>query len=291
MPPSHIKIATAAVLTLAAFTNVAHGGILSLDFITTLDQQLADPASNFHPQGLGYDSSSQELLFMQQSAGSLFRTDLSGTITGTQATGHHHTTSVASDQNYYYFSDYTGNSRDTDLYAIDKASGGVTALSSEVTAYGGYPIDVRAGNLYRTENTINYDWGSLSHIRVSALTSVDTIVDTIALATSNGIGDIAVDHINNSVWIIDYAATAQLREFDLTTGNELASFALGLDGLTAGLTYANNKLYYYDWNSGSASTLSAYSITRTQPQTIPEPVPIILYSIGLVALAVARKQS
>ena len=43
--------------------------------------------------------------------------------------------------------------------------------------------------------------------------------------------------------MIDYTASATLRRFDLTTGNELDSFALGIDGLTAGLTYANDKLY------------------------------------------------
>ncbi len=275
-----------AIVVLSALSGLAYGQTLTLDYTVPLDNTLADPNSNFSPQGLGYDTSSGELLYMQQSSNTIFRTDLNGVITGSRVIGFNHTTSVAGDGVYYYFSDYTANNSGLDLFRIDVSPpNSATSISAEVAAYGGYPIDVRQGNVYRTENTVSYDWSSLSQIRISSLGSVDTFT-TLNLATTNGIGDIAVDVACNVVWVIDYSATASLRQFDLVTGSELANFPLGLDGLTAGLTFANNKLYYYDWNNGSGSTLSAYSISGSICGGMSAtPVPTIsAYGLALIAL-------
>lgn len=282
------------------FAGSANAGLLTLDYSNVLDNQLADPSSNFHPQGLGYDTGSNELLFIQQSSNTIYRTDLFGSITGSRtigstpytAFGHtattaHHTTSVAGDGVNYYFTDYTANSNGYDLYSLGVSSGSAGALSSEVAAYGGYPIDVRDGLLYRTETSSAYSWANLNEIRISDLNSVDSILSTVILDTTFGIGDIAIDSARNEVWTLDYLSSAALRKFDLTTGDLLESFDLGLDGLTAGLTYANNTLYYYDWNSGSGSTLSAYSMSSVK---VPEPGSIALLAIGIAGLSFTRRR-
>ena len=93
--------------------------------------------------------------------------------------------------------------------------------------------------------------------------------------------------------MIDYTASATLHRFDLTTGNELDSFALGIDGLTAGLTYAgltyaNDKLYYYDWVSGSGSTLSVFALSGFTE--VPEASALAIFCIGFAGMAYARRK-
>lgn len=292
-------LAAAAVFAAGALASQAHGQVLNLEYSVNLDDSLADPSSNFHPQGLGYDTATNELLYMQQSSSTIFRTDLNGNVTGSRAIGYNHTTSVAGDGSAYYFSDYTTNSSGLDLFAIDKTPpNAAVSISAETAAYGGYPIDVRGGNVYRTENSNDYDWGNLTQLRVSSLGSVDSF-STVTLAAPSGIGDIAVDAVCNAVWVLDYSVSASLRQFDLTTGSELNSFALGLEGETAGITYANDMLYYYDWNSGSGSTLTAYSMSGFTCNAGPDevssvPVPtmplygLVMSMLGLLWVGVRR---
>lgn len=285
-----IKSTAAGAMLALVTVGPAAAGTLTLENTFSLSNQLADSSSNFHPQGLGYDTSTNELLYMQQSSGTIFRTNLSGTITGSVTTNQflNHTTSVAGDAANYYVSDYTGNSSYLDVHNVNKTTGAVSTLSSEVAAYGGYPIDVRDGNLYRTNVSTSYNWSNLNQIRISSLATPDTGIQTVTLATGAGIGDIAVDSARDNVWVIDYAASATLRRFDLATGSELDSFALGLDGLTGGLTYANDKLYYYDWVSGSGSTLSVFALSGFTE--VPEVGTLAIFGIGLAGLAYIRRR-
>jgi len=294
---------TIAGLALAIASGPAFAASMSLDNTFALDNLLAYPDSNFHPQGLGYDTGSNELLFMQQSSRTIYRTDLSGNINGSLAPAPvqfrpgsagtstlNYTTSVAGDGTNYYFSDYTNNTVGYDLYSADKTTGTGGAISSEVAGYGGYPIDVRDGKLYRTQASTGYNWTNLNQIRISSIATPDSITQTLTLTGSNGIGDIAVDSANNNVWTIDYTAGASVRRFDLSTGALLDTFALGLDGLTGGITYADNKLYYYDWNDGSGSTLSVYSLSGIAAVPVPASLPLLAGALGIFGFVGARRQ-
>jgi hypothetical protein len=280
-------ILSGLVLSASCLVNVANAGIITLDSTLNLNDALADTKSNFHPQGLGFDTATNELLFFQQSSNTIYNTDLAGNIQGSLNVSLNHSTSVAGDGGNYYATDYTGNSGGTDIFSVNKATGVTQSITSETAAYGGYPIDVRNGVIYRTNNSSGYNWGNLNQILISSISSVDAISQTVSLTGSNGIGDIAVDYVNNQIWTIDYSANALLRQFDLTTGTELASYNFGLDGLTAGLTYANDKLYYYDWNSGSGSTLSRFSLNSTD---VPEPSTLAIFALGLFGLAARRNK-
>ncbi len=281
-----------AFCALATVLAASQGRALSLDLIDihALDNRLADPAANFHPQGLGYDTETDQLLFMQQSSQTIFATSLTGAIESTQAIGFQNTTSVAGDGGDYYFSDYSGNVLGLDLYAYDKATSSASVLSSEIAAYGGYPIDARDGTLYRTGPSTSYDWGDLDTLRISSIAAPDVILRTTALATTAGIGDLAIDTGRNAVWVLDYSATASIRVFDLLTGSLQETFALGLDGLDAGLTYADDRLYYYNWRSGSGSTLSVYGVTPPTPPTeTPLPGTAALLAAALGAAGALRR--
>ena len=280
---------TVLVSSVLALNNFANAGIFTLDHTVNLNDALADTASNFSPQSLGYDTATNELLFFQQSSKIIYRTDLSGTIQGALNVNLNHSTSVAGDGGKYFASDYTGNGSGTDIFSVNKTTGATQGITLETAAVGGYPIDVRNSVLYRTNNTLwgtcGYDWGCLDQILISSINSVDNISQTVSLSNANGIGDIAVDYVNNQIWTIDYSASALLRQFDLTSGNEIASFDYGLDGLTSGITYANDKLYYYDWNSGSGSTLSRFSLNSVD---VPEPSTLAIFALGMIGLASRR---
>lgn len=289
----------AALLTLAALP--ASAATVTLSNTYALNNLLAAPSSNFAPQGMAYDASANELVFLQQGTYTIYRTDLTGQILGSRNIGAipilpsgsagsaHHTTSVAADASNYYFTDYTCNNSCRDLYAIGKTSGAAVALSNEIAGYGGYPIDVHGGLLYRTTPSTSYDYTGLSQIRISSLATPDLIQSTLTLGGGLGIGDFAVDTDHAAIWVLDYTSAASLRRYDLASGALQESYALGVDGLSGGLAYANNTLYHYDWNSSSGSTLRSYTIdglaSVANANGVPEPgsLALLLGALGLMA--------
>lgn len=297
-----------AAVTLTISAGAVQALSLNQLFDTALDPVLADASSNYRPQGLGYDEATGELLYAQQSTRVIYKTDQTGALTGSvslptvsninpnnnfSSSGFNHVTSVAADANGLYVSDYTCNASCADLYKIARDGSSGQILSSEVAAYGGYPIDVRNGMLYRTNNSTTYNWSNLTEVRISSLADPDTIDATVTLFGANGIADIAVDYERGEIWTLDYAAGASIRRFDLATGFMLDEFALSLDGLTAGLTFADDKLFYYDWNSGTGSRLQAFEIGG-YPDAPQVPVPaaglLLLTALGSAA-ALRRKRA
>ena len=251
---------------------------IQISSITTLSNVLSNPRNNFNPQGLGYDPEANELLFSQQRSRAIFRTDLSGTVLGSVSINGNHSVSAAADSNNYYYSDYTTNRHGLDLLAVPKSGGAEFGFSTERLAFGGYPIDVRNGLLYRTDlESTTYTYSNLNQIRISSIGSPDTITNTLTLPGVVGIGDFAIDTTNNAIWTLDYAASALIRKFDLNSGAFLDSYDFGLDGLTAGLTVDNGgNLYHYDWNSGSGSVLTTFSQLTTG--AVPEPTTLLVWS-------------
>lgn len=250
---------------------------LSLVQTVNLPSQMSQSSCNFHPQGLGIDEQQQELLFFQQCSRPVVRSDLNGNYLGGDVSvgGYNHITSGAADSNYYYFSDYTANTSGLDLYRMNKDGTGITNISTEIQADGGYPIDVRNGLIYRTNFSTNYDWSDLNQIRVANVASPDSIIQTLNLTGNNGIGDIAIDTDHNSLWVLEWNGGRILR-YNLSTGGApLETFNLGLDGQDAGLTYFNNRLYYWDWVSGSGSTLNIYQLSDVGVVSIATPVPTL----------------
>lgn len=264
-------IAAAALLPVSLFAGADN---LSLVNTVNLPVQFSLSNCNFNPQGLGVDEGASELLFMQQCSHPIQRTDLAGSYLGSVSVDQNHITDVAADGSYYYFSDYTGNSSTVDLHRMPKAGPPSAAISAEVAAYGGYPIDVRAGQIYRTEPSTTYDWSDLNQLRVANVATPDTILQTLTLSGLTGMGDFAVDLDGGNLWVLDWG-DGRIHRYDLQTGGApLQSFNLGLDGQTAGLTYYNDRLYHYDWVNGSGSTLRIYDIARSAivvaaPVTVP----------------------
>lgn len=293
-----------ALAVLAALPQAASAGALTLNNTYTLGATLSASSSNYHPQGMGFDEAANELIFAQQGGNSIVRTNLAGTVLGTRTIGTipytasftagtaNHVVSVAADAGNYYFSDYTANGNGRDLYKLGKTTGAATVVGNETAAYGGTPIDVRAGQLYRTEATTGYSNSTLHNIRVSSLAAPDTITKTLTL-TGAGIADFAVDTSHNSIWVLDYLASASIRRFDLGTGALLETFGLGLEGLDAGLTYGNGQLFYYDWRSGGGSSLKVFDISgiaSTTSTALPEPGVLALLSTALFAMAAAGRR-
>jgi len=296
------KFAVIGTASLLALSPLAAQAGLTLSSSYALAAGLGASSSNFNPQGMGFDASANELLFVQQSTNSIVRTDLSGNIVGTRTIGAiqysgsgttntaNHVVSVAADADYYYFSDYTANSNGKDIYRIGKTTGAASVISAETAAFGGDPIDVRGGMLYRTNSSSTYGFSNLHQIRTSSIAAPDTTLATLTLGGA-GIADFAVDTLHSSIWVLDYLASASIRRFDISTGALLDTYALGVDGLTAGLTYANNKLYYYDWNQGNGSVLKTYATGLADaPSAVPEPSSLLLLGAAMGALFFVRRR-
>lgn len=283
-------------------SEAASAQALVLQTTYSLSPQLEQPNNNFAPQGLGYDAFANELLFIQQNTWTIYRTDLTGNVLGSVALGTtnynypggsfadvpRYTVSVTADATNYYFSDYTCNNYCSDLFAVSKSGGNPNTISTEVAAYGGYPIDFENGLLYRTEASTSYDYSNLNDIRVAPIGSPDAIIRTLTLS-GPGIADFSIDSASNSIFTLDYSATAQIRRYDLLSGALLQIYAPIVDGTSAGLTFANGNLYLYDWQAGQ-STLSVFQVTGLQG-AVPEPATWAMMLLGFGATGLAMRRS
>jgi len=282
----HILTFTVFVILVLSIPGVWASSLV-LQSTISLAPNLELTSSNYHPQGLGYDPVANELLYVQQSAKMIHRTDMIGNYLGSVSINYSYVNGIASDGTYYYFTDYAGNASSPDLFRVLKNGTGVTQISTEIAAYGAYPIDVREGKLYRTNVSTSYSYSMLNQIRVSSASTPDTVERTMNISTSYGIADFTVDVANDSIWLLEYTGSSSIKRYSLSTGTLLETFSLGLDGLDAGLTNANGKLYYYDWVYGN-STLKIYDIQGLS--SVPEPATWLLFTSVLGILAFARKR-
>jgi hypothetical protein len=223
-------------------------------------------SGNFHPQGLGLASdgvsfsvvqqSTKQIRTMNPTTGALVTTiNLSNTL--------NHTTGIAYSPtlSQYFVADYTSNTSGPDLWRFTTA-GTATQASTEVLSFGGYPLAVGNGILYRGNTSTGYDWSTTNKIRVSAVGTPDTITATLQ-PNIGGIEDMAWD--GSALWVLGYttdsstATAINLYRINPTTGAVLASYLnvanSGAGRRAAGVEFLNSKLYIYNWSSGGTSTL------------------------------------
>ena len=143
---------------IALAISIASAGTPVLEHTYALGAELSHPKNNFYPQGLGVDAATSELLFAQQGSQVIVRTNLAGTVLGTvDLSGNiNYTTSVAASADRYYYSDYTSNTGGPDLWSFPKTGGGNLQEGADIAAFGGYPIDIRGGKMYRTQVSNSY---------------------------------------------------------------------------------------------------------------------------------------
>jgi hypothetical protein len=176
-------------------------------------------------------------------------------------------TGIAADANFYYLTDYTCNANCPDLFRVAKAGGAPTQISNEISAYGGYPIAIGGGKIYRGEIINNtYDWTNINQIRVSDLATPDVVTQTHTIALARGIGDLTWD--GSALWALGYSnennpnRNVDLLRIDPVTGAVLETYLNvynpGAPYTPSGLAYAQGHLYVlnYSETSGVGSTLT-----------------------------------
>ena len=233
----------------------------------------ANVDNNFHPQGMTYDASDGNFVLALQGPAQLRVVTLAGSLAKTVSLSQsgsnsfNYLTSVAADANYYYVSDYTCNNGCPDFFRVGKNGGSPSNISSDVQAYGGYPVAIGGSTLYRGSIINNtYDWTNLNQIRISDINTPDSITKTISVAIARGIGDLAWD--GTALWVLGYShdpspnRQVDLYKIDPSNGATLASYPNvynpGSPYNPSGLAYANNALYVlnYSESNGVGSTIT-----------------------------------
>ncbi|MCK6591161.1 MAG: hypothetical protein L6Q76_26715, partial [Polyangiaceae bacterium] len=220
-----------------------------------------------------YDEAAGNLVIVLQGAPQLRIVSLAGVLLNTvmvSPTGPNvfdYLTSVAADANFYYFADYTCNNGCPDLFRVGKGGGVPTQISNEILAYGGYPLAIGGGKMFRGEIINNeYNYTNLNQIRVSDLATPDTVTQTHTIPIARGIGDLTWD--GSTLWALGYShdsspnRNVDLLKIDPATGAVLEThlnvYNPGAPYNPSGLAYAQGHLYVlnYSETSGVGSTLT-----------------------------------
>ena len=255
-------------------------GPFTVDQTISLDANLFTAKhSNFHPQSIDFDPANNQIVFALQGTNTARWVDLNGVAQGFAATpavgqnSMNYTTGIAIDGTYLFISDYTCNAsvNCTDLARYTRngqfgIANGITA-STEYLAYGGYPLALGGGNLFRGNFSNSYDWTSINQIRVTTVGAPDVLLRTLnANYIARGIGDMAWD--GSAIWVVGYSSDSvpnrnvDLWRVDPNNGNNLESYAnvftLKAPLRPAGIAYGNNSLYIFGYSEtvGTASTLT-----------------------------------
>jgi NDP-sugar pyrophosphorylase family protein len=252
------QVLSAALGTLLAASATAQ--TLSQIDQYTLPLALSQGNSSFYLQSLGIDESTEQFVFSQYSAHRFATLPIAGGPVAYITADKNHLTGGAVHGGYLYFVSFTSNASGQDMHRTLVSGGSSTTYGTDVAAYGGFPIDIRDGVLYRTELSNSYNWTNLDQLWVSNVGTPNSFLRQVTVPSPNGIGDMAVDLDSNSLWVLEWADSAKIRQHDLDTGALIQEFQTVGDGKTAGITYYNGQLFYYDYVSTSSSSMTVFSI-------------------------------
>ncbi len=160
--------------------------------------------SNFHPQSMTWDPGTGALAFMQQRTSNIDLVSLEGARTGTIAIGLSHATGIAADpfdEDSFYITDYTGNRGGPDLFQISRA-GARNQISNDVQAYGGFPLAVYDGQMWRAENSNGYDWAPLRTVSIRAIDAPDVVLSSFRHGVNRGPDDYC--HDGDTLWMLGW---------------------------------------------------------------------------------------
>ncbi len=196
-----------------------------------LDAQWAGVHQNFHPQGACYDPFSGNVALMIQSRRRIdFVDPATGQLDGGLELGNYsHTTGVACGDPFFYFSDYTGNGGGPDLFRIVRANA-AEQISARNNAFGGFPLTVHEGMMWRGTDSARYDWSIIRAVRVSTVAEPDEVEAQLAVDVPTGIGDLC--HDGTHLWALGYVheddpnpvPEADLYRLDPETGERRAFY-------------------------------------------------------------------
>jgi hypothetical protein len=195
-----------------------------------LSTQFSGGHSNFHPQGMCYDNTRNQLVFAHQgSRRALTKAAVTGTPireAGRVSTSLHHTTSVACDSNQYYLADYTGNSSYQDMYTLS-LTGSRQNFWTARAAYGGFPIAVYGNDMFRTALSTTYNWNNLTQIYRTNKANPSSVRNNFA--APGPVGDMC--HDGTRLWALRYVHG--------TASNQISLWGFNPSNGTRSQTYNN----------------------------------------------------
>ncbi len=159
--------------------------------------------NNFHPQGACYDRASGRVVLMLQGRRRLDFVDpaTGGLAGGLALDAYGHGVGVACGDAAFYFSDYSGNAGGPDLFRV-AADNAAEQIGAGVAAFGGFPLAVDGGTMWRGGDSLEYDWSVLRSVRVSPVDAPDDIDAVLEVDVPMGIGDLC--HDGAGLWALGY---------------------------------------------------------------------------------------
>jgi cysteine-rich repeat protein len=173
--------------------------------------------SNFHPQGICYDHTSNQLVMAHQGTRRLdfMRIGEPGRA-GQISTNLHHQTSVACDGDRFLVVDYTGNASREDMHRVNR-NGGTSIHWNERAGYGGFPVAVFGDELWRTDVSRTYNWNTLRRLHRTQKNNPAQILSSFDGPSNNGVGDLC--HDGSKLWVLGYVHNRASRQINLWAVN------------------------------------------------------------------------
>lgn len=171
-------------------------------------------SSNYHPQGLCYDATADELVISYQSSNKLFRVDPeTGNNRGEILHGSSHATSVTSYSAGWIVSSYTSNTGGQDMIMVSRGGNSVSNYGAHGQAYGGYPMTTMGdATLVRGNPSSSYTWSTTKSLRFSPISTPDSVFATYSTDIDKGIGDLCYDGSN--IYALEYESELSGRRLE-----------------------------------------------------------------------------